>query len=68
MFNFEGLIPKVCLLAQEMGNDGKVLQMRSAGLQALSSMVPYLALLIHTYAWYTILLCIVRNPYQCAYQ
>ncbi|KAL8155037.1 hypothetical protein AgCh_000425 [Apium graveolens] len=39
MFNFEGLIPKVCLLAQEMGNDEKVKQMRCAGLQALSSMI-----------------------------
>lgn len=41
MFNFEGLIPKICLLAQEMGDNEKVQQMRCAGIQALSSMVPY---------------------------
>ncbi|KAL1535056.1 protein SEMI-ROLLED LEAF 2-like [Salvia divinorum] len=39
MFNFEGLIPKLCLLAQEMGNDERVSQLRCAGLQALSSMI-----------------------------
>ncbi|OVA19391.1 hypothetical protein BVC80_9055g12 [Macleaya cordata] len=39
MFNFESLVPKVCQLAQEMGEDKKALQLRSAALQALSSMV-----------------------------
>lgn len=39
MFNLEGLIPKLCLLAQEMGNDERMLQLRCAGLQALSSMI-----------------------------
>lgn len=39
MFNLEGLIPKLCLLAQEMGDDERVLRLRCAGLQALSSMV-----------------------------
>lgn len=39
MFNLDGLIPKICLLAQEMGEEGLVLHLRSAGLQALSSMV-----------------------------
>lgn len=41
MFNFEGLIPKICLLAQEMGEDERVIKMRCAGLQALSAMVNY---------------------------
>lgn len=39
MYNFEGLIPKLCLLAQEMGDDERILQLRCAGLQALSSMI-----------------------------
>lgn len=39
MFNLEGLIPKLCELAQEMGNDERAHNLRSAGLQALSSMV-----------------------------
>ncbi|XP_068646363.1 protein SEMI-ROLLED LEAF 2-like isoform X2 [Aristolochia californica] len=39
MFNLEGLIPKLCQLAQEIGEDEKALRLRSAGLQALASMV-----------------------------
>ncbi|KAK4411064.1 protein SEMI-ROLLED LEAF 2 [Sesamum angolense] len=39
MFNLEGLIPKLCLIAQEMGNDERMLRLRCAGLQALSSTV-----------------------------
>ncbi|XP_022147837.1 uncharacterized protein LOC111016661 isoform X2 [Momordica charantia] len=39
MFNLDGLIPKLCLLAQEIGEEGREKQMRSAGLQALSSMI-----------------------------
>ncbi|KAL8500821.1 hypothetical protein ACS0TY_020416 [Phlomoides rotata] len=39
VFNLEGLIPKLCLLAQEMGDDERVLHLRCAGLQALSSMI-----------------------------
>ncbi|XP_073288526.1 protein SEMI-ROLLED LEAF 2-like isoform X2 [Primulina huaijiensis] len=38
-FNLEGLIPKLCLLAQEMGNDERMMQLRCAGLQALSSII-----------------------------
>ncbi|KAK9287696.1 hypothetical protein L1049_016134 [Liquidambar formosana] len=39
MFNLEGLIPKLCQLAQEVGDDERALRLRSAGLQALASMV-----------------------------
>jgi len=39
MFNLEGFIPKLCQLAQEMGEDERALRLRSAGLQALSYMV-----------------------------
>ncbi|RRT61850.1 hypothetical protein BHE74_00044905 [Ensete ventricosum] len=39
MFNLEGLIPKLCELAQEMGEDERANDMRAAGLRALSSMV-----------------------------
>ncbi|KAG8646283.1 hypothetical protein MANES_10G140400v8 [Manihot esculenta] len=39
VFNLDGLVPKLCHLAQEMGEDGKVENLRTAGLQALSSMV-----------------------------
>lgn len=39
MFNLEGIIPKLCQLSQEVGEDDNALRMRSAGLQALASMV-----------------------------
>ncbi|KAL5152380.1 Protein EFR3 B [Glycine soja] len=39
MFNLEGFIPKLCQLAQEVGNNEQALLLRSAGLQALSHMV-----------------------------
>ncbi|THU57659.1 hypothetical protein C4D60_Mb03t05850 [Musa balbisiana] len=38
MFNLEGLIPKLCELAQEMGEDERANDMHAAGLRALSSM------------------------------
>ncbi|KAK7404490.1 hypothetical protein VNO78_05421 [Psophocarpus tetragonolobus] len=42
MFNLEGFIPKLCLLAQEVGEDERALRLRSAGLQALSYMVRFM--------------------------
>lgn len=42
MFNLEGFIPKLCQLAQEVGDDERALLLRSAGLQTLSSMVKFM--------------------------
>ncbi|OIV99432.1 hypothetical protein TanjilG_17242 [Lupinus angustifolius] len=42
MFNLEGFIPKLCQLAQEVGQDERALRLRSAGLQALSYMVRFM--------------------------
>ncbi|XP_076942808.1 protein SEMI-ROLLED LEAF 2-like [Bidens hawaiensis] len=42
MFNLEGLIPKLCDLAQEIGDDERALRLRSAGLQVLASMVQFM--------------------------
>ncbi|KAE8717573.1 putative serine/threonine-protein kinase GCN2-like [Hibiscus syriacus] len=39
MFHLEGLIPKLCELAEEDGDDDRALRLRSAGLQVLASMV-----------------------------
>lgn len=39
MFNLDGFIPKLCQLAQEVGDDERVRDLRAAGLQALSAMV-----------------------------
>lgn len=46
MFNFEGLIPKICQLAQEVGEDDRAMRLRSAGLQALSYLVFLLLLFL----------------------
>ncbi|KAF5451993.1 hypothetical protein F2P56_027038 [Juglans regia] len=42
MFNLEGLIPKLCQLAQEVGKCERDLRLRSAGLQALAFMVSFI--------------------------
>ncbi|KAJ1424451.1 Armadillo-type fold [Sesbania bispinosa] len=42
MFNLEGFIPKLCQLAQEVGDDERALLLRSVGLQALSYMVQFM--------------------------
>ncbi|CAI9764970.1 unnamed protein product [Fraxinus pennsylvanica] len=47
MFNLEGLIPKLCLLAQEMGEDERVLHLRCAGLQTLSSTIWFMGEFFH---------------------
>ncbi|XP_070040626.1 protein SEMI-ROLLED LEAF 2 isoform X2 [Nicotiana tomentosiformis] len=39
MFNLEGLIPKMCQLAREIGDDGRALRLRSAGMQTLAVLV-----------------------------
>lgn len=45
MFTLDGFIPKLCQLAQEVGEDEKVQNLRVAGLQALSAMVRSIVLL-----------------------
>ncbi|VVA90142.1 unnamed protein product [Arabis nemorensis] len=42
MFNLEGLIPTLCQLAQEMGDDERSIRLRSAGVQALAFMVSFI--------------------------
>lgn len=42
MFNLECLIPKLCQLSQEVGENERARSIRSAGLQALSSMVRFM--------------------------
>ncbi|XP_059291448.1 protein SEMI-ROLLED LEAF 2 isoform X1 [Lycium ferocissimum] len=39
MFNLEGLIPKLCQLAQEVGDDDRALRLRSVGMQTLAVLV-----------------------------
>ncbi|XP_073526125.1 uncharacterized protein [Phyllobates terribilis] len=42
MFNLEGVIPKLCQLAQEVGDNNRALRLRAAGLRALASMVLFM--------------------------
>ncbi|KAF7025030.1 hypothetical protein CFC21_037277 [Triticum aestivum] len=42
MFSLEGMIPKLCKIAQELREDDKGIRLRSAALQALASMVEYM--------------------------
>ncbi|CAL5327556.1 unnamed protein product [Camellia sinensis] len=39
IFNVEGYIPKLCRLAQEVGEEERATNLRAAGMQALSSLV-----------------------------
>ncbi|KAJ9565394.1 hypothetical protein OSB04_001360 [Centaurea solstitialis] len=47
MFNLEKFIPKLCHLAQEVGEDARVEPLRAAGLQALSAMVFFMGKYSH---------------------
>ncbi|XP_027119451.1 protein SEMI-ROLLED LEAF 2-like isoform X2 [Coffea arabica] len=42
MFNLEGLIPKLCQLAREVGDDDRALCLRSAGMQVLAVLVHFM--------------------------
>lgn len=63
MFNLEGFIPKLCQLAQEVGEDERVEPLRSAGLQALSSMVlsllPEIKLLLYIRIFFCVFFFII---------
>ena len=47
MFNLGGLIPKLCQLAQEVGDDETALCLRSAGMQTLANMVQFIYLVYY---------------------
>ncbi|XP_057807732.1 protein SEMI-ROLLED LEAF 2-like [Salvia miltiorrhiza] len=64
MFNFEGLIPKLCLLAQEMGDGERILQLRCAGLQALSSMIWFMGEFSHISTEFDNVVSAVLENYQ----
>ncbi|CAM0909721.1 unnamed protein product [Alopecurus aequalis] len=46
-FNLEGLVPRLCELAQEAGEDEKATSLRAAALQALSAMIWFMGELSH---------------------
>eukprot|EP00261_Vitis_vinifera_P038843 XP_019080086.1 PREDICTED: uncharacterized protein LOC100265428 isoform X2 [Vitis vinifera] len=63
MFNLDGLIPKLCLVAQEMGDDERVQQLHSAGLQALSSMIWFMGEFSHISAEFDNVVGVVLENY-----
>ncbi|XP_024975577.1 uncharacterized protein LOC112513521 [Cynara cardunculus var. scolymus] len=63
MFNLEGFIPKLCQLAQEVGEDERVVPLRCAGLQALSSMVWFMGKYSHISAEFDNIVSVVLENY-----
>ncbi|XWS32523.1 hypothetical protein CRYUN_Cryun23aG0165400 [Craigia yunnanensis] len=64
MFNLDGLIPKLCLLAQEMGEDKRIQCLRSAGLQTLSSVVWFMGEFSHVSAEFDNVVSVVLENYR----
>ncbi|KAK1428846.1 hypothetical protein QVD17_17686 [Tagetes erecta] len=63
MFNLEGFIPKLCQLAQEVGEDERVEPLRSASLQALSSMVWFMGRYSHISSEFDNIVSVVLENY-----
>ncbi|XAR68529.1 hypothetical protein NMG60_11003677 [Bertholletia excelsa] len=64
MFNLEGFIPKVCQLAQELGEDERAKHLRSAGLQVLSSLVWFMGQSSHVSAEFDNIVSTVLENYR----
>lgn len=64
MFNLDGLIPKLCLLAQEMGEDRSIQLLRSASLQTLSSVVWFMGEFSHVSAEFDNVVSVVLENYR----
>lgn len=69
MFNLDGMIPKLCLLAQDTGEDERARHLRYAALQTLAAMVyhfPAILVMIWIsnayFSCHTVILCL-RNHY-----
>ncbi|CAH1419506.1 unnamed protein product [Lactuca virosa] len=63
MFNLEGFIQNLCQLAQEVGEDDRVEALRSAGLQALSSMVWFMGRYSHISGEFDNIVSVVLENY-----
>ncbi|KAG0481879.1 hypothetical protein HPP92_009963 [Vanilla planifolia] len=63
-FNLEGLIPRLCQLVQEMGQDKNVLHLHSAGLQALSSMIWFMGEYSHISSEFDDIVSVVLENYE----
>ncbi|KAK9154874.1 hypothetical protein Sjap_002354 [Stephania japonica] len=63
MFNLESLVPKLCQLGQEMGEDERAQRLRSASLQTLSSMVWFMGKYSHVSAEFDNVVAVVLENY-----
>ncbi|GAB2217925.1 hypothetical protein Droror1_Dr00001139 [Drosera rotundifolia] len=64
MLNLEGFIPKLCQLTQEVGTDDKVLCLRTAGLQALASLVSFMGKHSHVSANFDKIIVVTLENYM----
>ncbi|XP_072151725.1 protein SEMI-ROLLED LEAF 2 isoform X3 [Setaria viridis] len=67
MFNLENQIPKLCHLAQEVGEKEKICILHSAGLQALSSMIWFMGEHSHISAELDSVVSAVLENYESPY-
>ncbi|XP_015573881.1 protein SEMI-ROLLED LEAF 2 isoform X1 [Ricinus communis] len=65
VFNLDGLIPKLCIIVQVIGEEGRVEQLRTAGLQALSSMVWFMGEFSHISTDFDTVVSVVLDNYGC---
>ncbi|KAK4272528.1 hypothetical protein QN277_021072 [Acacia crassicarpa] len=65
LFTLEGYIPKLCQLAQEVGEDDRGRNLRSAALQVLSSMVWFMGKHSHISVEFDDIVYVVLENYQC---
>ncbi|KAL1555311.1 protein SEMI-ROLLED LEAF 2-like [Salvia divinorum] len=63
MFTLDGFIPRLCELAQEVGEDEKVQHLRAAGLQTLSAMVWFMGENSHISAEFDKIVLVVLENY-----
>ncbi|XP_068472708.1 protein SEMI-ROLLED LEAF 2 isoform X2 [Phaseolus vulgaris] len=64
LFNLEAVIPKLCQLAQETGDDERARMSRSTGLKALSAMVRFMGENSHMSVEFDNIVCVVLENYE----
>ncbi|XP_041997859.1 protein SEMI-ROLLED LEAF 2-like [Salvia splendens] len=64
MFTLDGFIPRLCELAQDVGEDDKVLHLRAACLQTLSAMVWFMGENSHISAEFNKIVLVVLENYR----
>ncbi|CAA0812750.1 Uncharacterized protein SHERM_13309 [Striga hermonthica] len=68
IFNLEGFIPKLCQLAQEVGEDERAETIRAVGLQALSAMVWFMGENSHISDEFDNIVSVVLENYEGAHK